>query len=91
MRAVAGRLSLPEYVHEQLTAGFTTYVDYLLLAGEGGFDTRAASLLFATSVGLEPPVEGARTLALDIGHDDLLRDPKVHELVADLIRGETPW
>ncbi|HEU5333256.1 MAG TPA: hypothetical protein VFU73_10835 [Actinocrinis sp.] len=91
MRAVAGRLSLPEYVHEQLTAGFTAYVDFLLLAGEGGFDARAASPLFVVSAGFEAPMEGARTLALDVGHDDLLRDPKVHRLVADLIEGDTPW
>jgi hypothetical protein len=36
-------------------------------------------------------VEGARAIALDIGHDDMLRDPQVHELVADLLTGEHPW
>jgi hypothetical protein len=87
-RAVADRLSLPEFLRQELAAGFTAYLDYLLLAGEGGFDTRATAPLFVTSADHEPPIEGARTLALDVGHDDLLRDPTVHELVADLIRGE---
>ncbi len=36
-------------------------------------------------------MEDARTIALDIGHDDLLRDPEVHKLVADLLTGEHPW
>ena len=91
MRAVAGRLSLSEFLLEHLTGGFTTYLDYLLLAGEGGLDMRSSTPLFVTSVGQEPPVEGARTIALDIGHDDLLRDPEVHKLVADLLTGEHPW
>lgn len=90
MREVADRLSLPDFLYRQLTAGFTAYVDYLLLAGQGGFDTRASAPLFLVSAGLEPPVPDGRTLAFDVGHDDLLREPKVHELVADLIRGETP-
>ncbi len=89
--AVAGRKSLPEFLHKQLTAGFAAYVDYLLLAGEGGFDAHAAAPLFATSAGLEPPVAGARTAAFDVGHDDLLRDPQVHKFVAGLIRGEVSW
>lgn len=88
MSAVGGRLSLPAPVYRQITAGFTAYLDYLLLAGEGGFDLRATTPLFVTSIDVEPPVAGARTLALDVGHDDLLREPKVHELVADIIRGE---
>ena len=35
----------------------------------------------------EPPVEGARTIAFDLGHDDLLRDAEVHKFVAELLRG----
>ncbi|HEV2345772.1 MAG TPA: hypothetical protein VGS97_16855 [Actinocrinis sp.] len=90
MRAVADRLSLPQFLHQELTAGFTAYLDYLLLAGEGGFDTRATTPLFVTSIGHEPPVQTARTVSLDVDHDDLLRDPKVYKLVAEIIRGETP-
>jgi hypothetical protein len=52
---------------------------------------RTATPLFLTSAGYEPPVEGARTIALDTDHDDLLRTPHVHELVADLLTGEHPW
>src|SRR5580704_10189209 len=62
-----------------------------LVASEGGFDMRTTTPLFLTSPGYEPPVEGARTIALDIGHADLLRAPQVHELVADLLTGEHPW
>jgi hypothetical protein len=91
MRAVADRLSLHEFLRQELTSMFTTYLDYLLLASEGGFDMRSSTPLFLTSPDYEPPVEGARTIALDIGHDDLLRDPKVHELVARLLKGEHPW
>lgn len=90
MRAVAGRLSLPEFLHQQLTGGFTAYVDFLLLAGAGGLDARATDPWFVISAGLDPPVPGGRTLAFDVAHDDLLREPKVHELVADLIRGVRP-
>jgi len=91
MGAVADRLSLPGFLLKELTDAFTAYLDYLLLTGEGGFDMRTTTPLFLTSVDYEPPVEGARTITLDIGHDDLLRDPEVHELVADLLRGEHPW
>lgn len=91
MRAVAGRLSLPEFLRKELTGGFTAYLDYLLLAGEGGFDMRTTTPLFLNSAGREPPVDGARTITVDIGHDDLLRDPEVHELVTDLLTGEHPW
>jgi hypothetical protein len=91
MRAVAGRLSLPTFIRQQLTDGFSGYLDYLLLASEGGLDMRSAAPLFVTSAGAEPPAEGARAIALDIGHDDLLRDPGVHGLVARLLKGEQPW
>jgi hypothetical protein len=90
MRAVADRLSLPAFLRQQLTDGFTAYLDYLLLAGEGGLDTRTATPLFLNSANHEPPAESARTITLDIGHDDLLRDPEVHKLVTDLLTGEHP-
>jgi hypothetical protein len=90
MGAVAGRLSLHEFLRQELTGMFTAYLDYLMLASEGGFDMRSSTPLFLTSPGYEPPVEGAQSIALDIGHDDLLRDPGVHELVAHLLRGEHP-
>lgn len=91
MRAVADRLSLPGFVLKELTGGFTAYLDYLVLAGEGGFDLRTTIPLFLNSSGHEPPVEGARTITLDVNHDDLLRDPEVHKLVADLLTGKHPW
>jgi hypothetical protein len=91
MRAVADRLSLSEFLRQELTGMFTTYLDYLLMASEGGLDLRSSTPLFLTSAGYEAPVEGARTIALDIGHDDLLRDPGVHELVGQLLKGEHPW
>jgi hypothetical protein len=91
MHAVADRLSLPGFLRQELTDAFTAYLDYLQLAGEGGFDMRRTTPLFLTSADHEPPVAGARTITLDVGHDDLLRDPEVHELVADLLRGERPW
>jgi len=90
MRAVADRLSLPRFLLKELTGGFHVYMDYLLLAGEGGLDTRTTTPVFVCAAGGEPPVEGARTIALDIAHDDLLRDPGVHKLVADLLTGEHP-
>ena len=89
--AVAGRLSVREVFRRELTGAFTAYLDYLLLASQGGFDMRAASPLFVCSAGYEPPVAGARAITLGTGHDDLLRAPKVHELVADLLTGEHPW
>ena len=91
IRAVAGRLSVHEFLRQELTGAFTAYLDYLLLASEGGFDMRTTTPLFLCSAGYEPPVEGARTIVLDIGHDDLLRAPRVHELVTDLLTGEHPW
>jgi len=91
MRAVADRLSLHEIFRQELTGAFAAYLDYLLLASEGGFDMRTTTPLFLCSTGYEPPVEGARTIALDVGHDDLLRTPQVHKLVADLLTGEHPW
>ena len=91
MGAVAGRLALPAFLRRELTGGFTAYLDYLLLAGEGGLDMRTTTPLFLNSAGREPPVENARTITLDIEHPDLLRDPEVHKLVADLLTGKHPW
>ena len=91
MRAVAGRLKLPEFLIVELTSGLTAYLDYLVLASEGGFDMRTTTPVFVCSAGYEPPVEGARTIATDIDHTVLLREPGVHKLVADLLTGEHPW
>jgi hypothetical protein len=91
MRAVADRLSLPAFLLKELTGGFTAYLEYLQLASEGGFDMRTTTPLFLNSPGYEPPVDGARTITLDISHDDLLREPEVHKLVADLLTGKHPW
>ena len=88
---VADRLSVHEFLRQELTGTFTAYLDYLLLASEGGFDMRTATPLFLCSPGYEPPVPGARAIALDICHADMLRAPRVHELVADLLTGEHPW
>ena len=89
--AVAARLSVHELFRAELTGTFTAYLDYLLLASQGGFGVRSTTPLFLSSAGYQPPVPGARDIAFDIGHDDLLRDPKVHELIADLLTGEHPW
>jgi hypothetical protein len=91
IRAVAGRLSVHEFLRQELTSTFTAYLDYLLLASQGGFDMRTATPLFLTAAGYEPPVPGARSIAFDIGHADLLRAPRVHDLVAGLLTGEHPW
>jgi hypothetical protein len=91
MGTIAARLCVRESLRQELTGAFTAYMDYLLLASEGGFDMRATTPLFLTSPDHEPPVEDARTIAFDIAHDDLLRAPEVHKLVADLLTGEHPW
>lgn len=91
MRVIAGRLSVRDLFRQELTDAFTAYMDYLVLTSEGGFDMRTTTPLFVCSSGYEPPVEDARTIMLDIDHDDLLRDPEVHELVTDLLTGEHPW
>jgi len=91
MRAVADRLSLPGFLLQELTSGFTAYLDYLLLAGEGGLDMRTTTPLFLTSTDYEPPAQAARAITVDIGHACLLRDPQVHKLVTDLLTGEHPW
>ena len=91
IRVIADRLSVHEFLRQELTGAFTAYLAYLLLASEGGFDMRTTTPLFLCSAGYEPPVEGARTIVLDIGHADLLRAPQVHELVTDLLTGEHPW
>jgi len=91
MGAVTGRLSLNEFFRQELTRGFTGYVEFLLLASDGRFDTRTGTPLFVSSEDQEPPVDGARNIALDVGHADLLREAEVHELVAELLTGERPW
>ncbi|MFJ6671160.1 hypothetical protein ACIQMJ_08650 [Actinosynnema sp. NPDC091369] len=91
MGEVAARLSLNQFFRQQLTGGFTAYVDYMLLAAQGRFDTRSGTPLFVSSKDQEPPVDGARLLALDFDHADLLREPAVHDLVAELLIGERPW
>jgi hypothetical protein len=91
MGAVAGRLSLNEVFRQELTRGFTTYMEYLLLAGEGRFDTRTGTPLFLFSPSHEPPVDGTKNVPLDVRHADLLRDADVHKLVTDLLSGDHPW
>jgi len=91
MGAVADRLSVRGSLRQELIGTFSAYLDYLMLASEGGFDMRTTTPLFLTSTGYEPPVEGARTIAFDIDHDDMLRAPDVHKLVTDLLTGEHPW
>jgi hypothetical protein len=90
-RAVAARLSVHELFRQELTRTFTAYMDYLLLASQGGFDMRTATPLFLSSAGSAPPVPDARAVTVDAGHDGLLRAPRVHELITDLLTGEQPW
>jgi hypothetical protein len=52
---------------------------------------RTTTPVFLTSSTHELPVEEARIIAFDIDHADLLRDPGVHKLVADLLTGEHQW
>jgi len=89
MRAVAVRLSVSDFLRQELTGTFTAYLDYLLLASQGGFDMHTTTPLYVASADQEAPVEGARTITLEAGHDDLLRDPEVHKIVADLLTGGT--
>ncbi len=91
MGEVARRLSLNEFFRQQLTGGFAAYAEFLLLAGQGGFDSRSGTPLFVSSKGHEPPVDAARNLALDVDHTDLLREAEVHGLVAELLMGERRW
>jgi hypothetical protein len=89
--AVAGRLSVRESFRRELTGTFTAYMDYLLLASQGGFDMGSADPLFLSSAGHQPPVPGGRVITVDAGHADLLRAPRVHEIITGLLRGEHPW
>jgi hypothetical protein len=91
MGAVAARLSLHQALRRELSATFAAYLDYLLLASEGGFGLRAGTPLFLTSAGFEAPVPDARVITVDAAHADLLRDPAVHDLIAGLLTGEDPW
>ena len=91
MGEVARRLSLNEFFRQQLTGGFTAYVEFLLLAGQGTFDTRSGTPLFVSSKDREPPADDAAHLSLDVDHTDLLREAVVHDLVAELLRGERAW
>jgi hypothetical protein len=89
--AVVERLSLNDFVHQELTRGFTAYLQYLLLASQGGFELRGGTPVFLSSTGHQPPVDGARVISLDVDREDLLRDPEVHKIVAGLLRGERLW
>ncbi|MDQ2586702.1 hypothetical protein [Saccharothrix yanglingensis] len=91
MGEVARRLSLNEVFRQQLTGGFTAYVEFLLLAGQGRFDARGGTPLFVSSKGHEPPVDAAGNLSLDVDHTSLLREAEVHGLVAELLTGERTW
>jgi hypothetical protein len=90
-RAVAARLSVHELYRQELTRTFTAYMDYLLLASQGGFDMATATPLFLSSAGTAPPVPDAPAVTVDADHDGLLRAPRVHELITDLLTGEHPW
>jgi hypothetical protein len=91
MTAVAARLSLNEFFRHELTRGFSTYLAYLLLAGQSGYDMRTGDPLFVSSQGHQSPVDDARNVELDVDHADLLRAAEVHQLVANLLTGEHPW
>jgi hypothetical protein len=93
MATVAGRLSLNEVFRDELTAGFTRYLTYLLLASQGGLDLRTGTPLFVSSVDHEPEqaAEHARTVTLDVERAELLRDADTTKLVADVLRGEFSW
>lgn len=87
MASVADRLGLGARFHAELTAGFTAYLDYLVLAGAGGLDSRTGTPLFVSSRDHPLDIEVPRQVRLDVDHEDLLRDAEAHELVAGLLRG----
>lgn len=91
IRAVAARLAVREFLRQELTTAFTAYLDYLLLASQGGFDTRTTTPLYLCSAGYQPPVQGAQAITLDISHADLLRAPPLHQLLTNLLQGDHPW
>lgn len=91
MGAVAGRLSLADVFRQQLTAGFTAYLAYLLLAGQGRLDMRTGTPVFLSSRDHDLPVDATRHLSVDVDHVDLLRDAEVSKLLAELLRGEHQW
>jgi hypothetical protein len=91
MADVAGRLSLDQFFLRELVGGFTAYLTYLLLAGQGTLDLRAGTPLFVSSRDHEPPVDHARSLSFDVDCAQLLRDAEVMKLVASFLRGDQPW
>lgn len=93
MAGVARRLSLNEVFRQELTTGFTRYLTYLLLASQGRLDMRTGTPLFVSSMDheLDQAVARARTVSLDVGRADLLRDAETTKLVADVLRGEFSW
>lgn len=88
MAGVAARLDLGEFFRHELTAGFTSYLDYLVLAGAGGPDLRSGTPLFVSSRDHHLDFAAARHVRVDVGREELLRDIEVHKLVAGLLRGE---
>jgi hypothetical protein len=91
MAGVADRLSLGEFFHNELTAGFTAYMAYLLLAGQGGLGLRAGTPLFVSSKDHELSADPTSSVSFDVGREQLLRDTDVSKLVAGLLRGEHVW
>ncbi|MBP2328514.1 hypothetical protein JOF56_008899 [Kibdelosporangium banguiense] len=91
MAGVAGRLSLGEFFRRELTAGFASYLTYLLLAGQGGLDLRAGTPLFLSSRDHEPAMDPANSVSLDVDREHLLRDTDVLKLVAGLLTEEPRW
>lgn len=93
MAGVAGRLGLSGVFRQELTAGFTSYLTYLLLASQGRLDMRAGTPLFVSSVDheLAEAVAHSTNVSLDVDRADLLRDAETNKLVADVLRGEFSW
>jgi hypothetical protein len=65
------------------------HLAYLLLAAQGNLGTRTGSPLFLSSRDHDPHHE--RNISLDVGRAELLDDPEVVKLVADLLGGEQSW
>jgi hypothetical protein len=91
MAAVAGRLGLDEFFRQELSAGFTGYLRYLLMASAGRLDMRTGKPLFVLSDGYELDVDSADVIRVEVSREELLRDAEVMKLVADLLRGAPPW
>lgn len=65
------------------------HLAYLLLARQGALDTRTRTPLFLSSRDHE--LDHERNISLDVDRGELLTDPEVIKVVADLLTGAQSW